>query len=340
MINKDNNEKENIDKLAEDVVSALREAEQDTSATPDEVVEVTAAPDEEGATPASGGEGAEQDAFSASDKAVADTKVVPDDEAGQNAAATPRVIVKDVAAAPDNNKEEIAAMPERDGEDVSATSESDDEDATSAPDYEDAASVQEDSDATEAADGETTGKAKNRRPLVKVLTGILCACLIAAVIVLGYAAYLAVKLGRVDTENIYKNIEMSSYLYDSNGEEIDRLYYTEDRESVAIGEVPDHTKNAFIAIEDKTFYKHHGLNLVRMFGAVLQKLTGHADEISGTSTITQQLARNAFLPESKSQRTLKRKFKEIVYALKIEADLSKDEILDAYLNTIYLGYGC
>ncbi len=190
------------------------------------------------------------------------------------------------------------------------------------------------------AENNTEEGKKPKRPLIKFLKGIACVFLIAAVTVLGYAAYLAVNLGKVNTENIYKNIEMSSYLYDYEGNEIDRLYYTEDREAVAISEIPEHTKNAFIAIEDKTFYRHHGLNLVRMFGAILQKLTGSSEEISGTSTITQQLARNAFLPESKSQRTLKRKFKEIVYACKIEADLTKDEILDAYLNTIYLGYGC
>ena len=195
-------------------------------------------------------------------------------------------------------------------------------------------------DQSEKAVPDAAPAAKKNRPLIKALKALLCAALAIAVLILGYAVYLAVDLGRIDPENIYANIEMSSYLYDCDGNEIDRLYYTEDREAVAIDEIPEHTKNAFIAIEDKTFYRHHGLNLVRMFGAVLQKLTGHASEISGTSTITQQLARNAFLPESKSQRTIKRKFKEIVYALKIESDLSKDEILDAYLNTIYLGYGC
>jgi len=184
------------------------------------------------------------------------------------------------------------------------------------------------------------GRTKGTRPFYKVLKGILCVCLIAAVTVAAYASYLAIRLGKVDPENIYSNIEMSSYLYDSEGEEIDRFYFTEDREAVPVSEIPEHTKNAFIAIEDKTFYRHHGLNLKRMLGAVLQKLTGRSGEISGTSTITQQLARNVYLPEIKSQRTLKRKFKEIVFAMKIEADLSKDEILAAYLNTIYLGYGC
>ena len=210
-----------------------------------------------------------------------------------------------------------------------------------AGEIESAPNLEKEADGKEpAASGRKKRGKKPTKPLIKVLRGILCVFLIAAVAVLGYSVYLAMKLGKVNTENIYKNIEMSSYIYDADGEEIDRLYFTEDREAISISEVPEHTKNAFIAIEDKTFYKHHGLNLKRMIGAVLQKLTGHSSEISGTSTITQQLARNAFLPESKSQRTLKRKFKEIVYACKIEADLSKDEILDAYLNTIYLGYGC
>ena len=98
--------------------------------------------------------------------------------------------------------------------------------------------------------------------------------------------------------------------------------------------------NAIVAIEDKTFYTHHGLNLKRMAGAVLSKLTGHSEEISGTSTITQQLARNVFLADIKSERSLRRKFCEMVYARRIEKAYTKDEILEAYLNTIYLGYGC
>ena len=143
-----------------------------------------------------------------------------------------------------------------------------------------------------------------------------------------------------DASTIYTNIDLSSIIYDSKGKEIDKLYYTEDRVIVPIKAIPEVTKNAFIAIEDKTFYKHHGLNYKRLFGAVLSKLTGRSSEISGTSTITQQLARNVFLSDIKSERTLSRKFREMIYALKIERTYTKDEILEAYLNTIYLGYGC
>lgn len=170
-----------------------------------------------------------------------------------------------------------------------------------------------------------------------VLKRIGITVLVGLVVVLGCSALLAPK--STDLDSIYSNIEMSSILYDRNEREIDKLCYTEDREAVSISDVPEYTKQAFIAIEDRTFYKHHGINLIRMFGAVLSRLTGRSDEISGTSTITQQLARNVFLSDIKSQRTLRRKLSEILYAFKIERTLTKDEILEAYLNTIYLGYG-
>lgn len=149
----------------------------------------------------------------------------------------------------------------------------------------------------------------------------------------------AIKVGSINQDSLYANIDRSSILYDIDGTEIDTLHYTEDRTIVPISEMPDELKNAFIAIEDKTFYKHHGFNWRRMFGAVLSKLTGRSSAISGTSTITQQLARNAYLAEIKSQRSIRRKLSEMFIAWRLEKNLSKDQILEAYLNTIYLGYG-
>ena len=148
----------------------------------------------------------------------------------------------------------------------------------------------------------------------------------------------AVKVGKINSESLYSNIEQSSILYDINGDEIDTLHYNQDRKIVPISEMPDDLKNAFIAIEDKTFYKHHGFNFKRMLGAVLKSITG-GSRISGTSTITQQLARNAYLAEIKSQRSIRRKLSEMYIAWRLENNLTKDEILEAYLNTIYLGYG-
>ena len=181
----------------------------------------------------------------------------------------------------------------------------------------------------------------NKRWLTKgrVLIGVLL-LFVAAFVGAFIYAYNSVPAIDPDASSIYSNIDLSSIIYDAKGEEIDKLYYTEDREVVPIADIPEVTKNAFIAIEDKTFYKHHGLNYKRLFGAVLSKLTGRSEEISGTSTITQQLARNVFLADIKSERTISRKLREMIYALKIERAYSKDEILEAYLNTIYLGYGC
>ena len=184
-------------------------------------------------------------------------------------------------------------------------------------------------------------KNRRRRKLRKrIMLTLMCVLFICVIGGLGYAAYLVSETPEIDPSKIYDSIEMTSFVYDADGNEIDKLHYAEDREYVPIKDIPEITKNAFIAIEDKTFYSHHGFNFRRMLGAVLNKLLGRSSEISGTSTITQQLARNVFLADVKSERTLKRKFREMVYAHEIEQALSKDDILEAYLNTIYLGYGC
>ena len=186
---------------------------------------------------------------------------------------------------------------------------------------------------------------KRQSKNVKTSKGQILLKVFGGVIVLGAAAVLltvvitAVKVGSINQDSLYANIERSSILYDINGTEIDTLHYTEDRTIVPVEEMPEDLKNAFIAIEDKTFYKHHGFNWRRMFGAVLSKLTGRSEAISGTSTITQQLARNAYLAEIKSQRSISRKLSEMYIARRLEKKLTKDQILEAYLNTIYLGYG-
>ena len=172
--------------------------------------------------------------------------------------------------------------------------------------------------------------------LLTIIGGLI---ILGAVAVLATVIITAAKVGSINQDSLYANIERSSILYDIEGTEIDTLHYTEDRTIVPIDEMPDDLKNAFIAIEDKTFYSHHGFNWRRMFGAVLSKLTGRSSAISGTSTITQQLARNAYLAEIKSQRSISRKLSEMFIAWRLENTLTKDEILEAYLNTIYLGYG-
>lgn len=102
---------------------------------------------------------------------------------------------------------------------------------------------------------------------------------------------------------------------------------------VTLDEVPDQLKNAFIAIEDARFYEHNGIDFKSVLRAVRSVLSnGYASQ--GASTITMQLARNAFL---NTEKTMERKFKEALLAIKMEQNLSKAEILEVYLNKIYLG---
>ena len=176
-------------------------------------------------------------------------------------------------------------------------------------------------------------------PKKVILKSILALVAVGVVYLVIMTGVLAVRLGHISMDSLYQNIERSSTLYDIKGEQIDTLHYTQDRMIVSIDEMPEELKNSFIAIEDKTFYKHHGFNFRRMFGAVLSKLIGRSDAISGTSTITQQLARNVYLSEIKSQRSIHRKLSEMFIAWRLEHSLTKDQILEAYLNTIYLGYG-
>ena len=116
-------------------------------------------------------------------------------------------------------------------------------------------------------------------------------------------------------------------------------YATENRVFVPITSIPKRVKDAFVAAEDQNFYAHFGVDLVALFRAVLTnvriKLQGGGRPI-GASTITQQVAKNFLLTNEVS---LERKIKEAILAIRIERTLSKDRILELYLNEIYLGYG-
>ncbi|WP_302847682.1 MULTISPECIES: penicillin-binding protein 1A [unclassified Janthinobacterium] len=106
----------------------------------------------------------------------------------------------------------------------------------------------------------------------------------------------------------------------------------ERRNMVHIKDIPDVMKKAVLAIEDDRFYEHGGVDYLGITRAALHNLTGGAKQ--GASTITQQVARNFFLS---SEQTLKRKAYEVLLAWKIEKNLSKDQILEVYMNQIYLG---
>lgn len=142
----------------------------------------------------------------------------------------------------------------------------------------------------------------------------------------------------IDPNNIYALLNENSFILDEDGNLIEKVQRDGLRTNVEFQDIPQDLLDAFVAIEDKTFWEHKGFNIVRIFGAIWEGITS-GESIGGTSTITQQLARNLYLSETKSERTLTRKIKEAYYALLLEKDLSKEQIIEAYLNTIYLGFG-
>ncbi len=130
------------------------------------------------------------------------------------------------------------------------------------------------------------------------------------------------------------------YCFDETGEPVEledqRLHGTENRIWIGLSDIPEDVRNAFIAIEDHRFYEHHGVDLRRTAGAVLSFLSPGAGDYGG-STITQQLVKNL---TGDNAVTVKRKITEIMRALELEKEISKEDILEIYLNTVYLSEGC
>jgi 1A family penicillin-binding protein len=122
-----------------------------------------------------------------------------------------------------------------------------------------------------------------------------------------------------------------------DGEEIGRLSYVR-RVNVELAKVPLHVKQAFLATEDRRFYEHNGLDW-RALGRASARNIGSLGVREGFSTITMQVARNTFTTMAPGERTLRRKLLELRLARLIESNLGKDEILELYLNAIYLGSG-
>ena len=127
----------------------------------------------------------------------------------------------------------------------------------------------------------------------------------------------------------------SSQIYDINGNEIANVHAAENRRPVKIAQVPRQLQDAFVAVEDNRFYEHAGVDPRGIARALYTNIRGHG-VAEGGSTITQQLAKNAYLTQ---ERTLTRKVQEVFLALQLERQYTKKEILEMYLNQIYFGQG-
>ncbi|MBR7140737.1 MAG: transglycosylase domain-containing protein [Clostridia bacterium] len=142
-----------------------------------------------------------------------------------------------------------------------------------------------------------------------------------------------VKISGFATLDIQKleNLKKNSLFYYADGEKI--ADGAQNREYVSLSEIPSHAQNAFIAVEDKRFYSHNGVDYIRVLGAIKNNLISNSFK-EGASTISQQLIKNTHL---KSEKTLSRKVQEIRIARSLERIYDKNEILEMYLNALNFG---
>ena len=124
----------------------------------------------------------------------------------------------------------------------------------------------------------------------------------------------------------------TSFIYDANGNLITEYKGTENRVMISIAAMPKYLQDAFVAVEDARFYTHSGIDLKHIVGAFVSNLSSSSTQ--GGSTITQQLIKNTLLS---SEQSYKRKIQEAYLAMQLEKTYTKEQILESYLNTIYLG---
>jgi len=174
---------------------------------------------------------------------------------------------------------------------------------------------------------------------MKYLCYSLAGLLLAAVIVVAGVVYLFFYYGR----DLPDHRQLATYepatmtrVHAGDGRLVAE-YATEKRVFVPIGAMPKRVVDAFLSAEDKNFYDHFGIDPISVAGALIQNIGnfGSDKRLVGASTITQQVAKNFLLT---NETSMERKFKEAILAIRIEDTLSKNRILELYLNEIYLGY--
>ncbi len=177
---------------------------------------------------------------------------------------------------------------------------------------------------------------KKRRVIIRVtLLLILVAIIIVGGAIFGMVMGIIKNAPEIDPTNVLKMLTESSEIVDENGNVIEQIHDpNENREIVPLNQIPKHLQDAFIAIEDHRFEEHFGIDLRRIAGSLVYNVKVGDPTAQGASTITQQLVKNLYLS---SDKVWERKITEIYLAIKVERILSKEQILENYLNTIPLG---
>lgn len=160
-------------------------------------------------------------------------------------------------------------------------------------------------------------------------------CIVAAGVVVGVITGIIDKTESVSVEEIV-NQNLTTYIYDKDGNVIDAIYDSENRVNVKYSDLPENLVDAIISIEDERFFSHNGVDLKRTLGAIASYVFNGGESNFGGSTITQQLIKNIMKDKEASWE---RKIREWYRAISIETKMSKEEIFEAYVSTIYLGEG-
>lgn len=164
---------------------------------------------------------------------------------------------------------------------------------------------------------------------------ILIAVGVAILIPIVFLGYLIYSFEYETKKLINYQPRLTTEVYDRNGNKIANLFSDEHRYYVSFDNIPPRLVEALLAIEDTTFFEHHGVNPDAILRAIIKDVSaGKLKE--GASTITQQLVKNTLLTREKN---FTRKFKEVLYSIRIEQELTKEQILERYFNEIYLGHG-
>ncbi len=171
-----------------------------------------------------------------------------------------------------------------------------------------------------------------KKILKKVLLVLVVLLILSPFALVGY--YLKTYTYDISSLTNYKP-EVTTRIYDKNGDKIASIFNKKHRYYASFDEIPPKIIEALVAIEDTTFFEHPGINIDAIFRAAI-KVIRAGKAVEGASTITQQLVKNVLLSREKK---LSRKIKEAIYAIKLEQNLTKEQILECYLNEIYYGHG-
>ena len=165
------------------------------------------------------------------------------------------------------------------------------------------------------------------------VAGIVVLLMVASAALFFYYASSAPKISRSDLTS-----QSITTIYDDQNRVISRLG-AQKREYAKDNQIPKQLKNAVVSIEDRRFYKHHGVDTIRILGAATSNVFGRSAGMQGGSTLTQQLVKLSVFSTAASDRTLKRKAQEAWLAINVEQHFSKSRILDFYINKVYMGNG-